>query len=40
MMFRLFAAGRLNGTVPFLVKDVQLDKDNYNTIFNDMIQWQ
>ena len=32
--------GRLNGTVPFLVKGVQLDNDNYNTIFNDMIQWR
>ena len=31
--------GRLNGTVPFLVKGVQLDNDNYNTIFNGMIQW-
>ena len=30
---------RLNGTVPLLVKGVQLDNDNYNTIFNDMIQW-
>ena len=31
---------RLSGAVPFLVKGVQLDNDNYDTIFDGMIQWQ